>query len=219
MSINVQKAVYQEESLLARHKVLRQTYMLLGANLLFSALCAYVGVLMGGVRINPIIMLVMFFGLSFGINAMRNSGWAIILLFALTGLLGFSVSFVLNLYISAGLGSVVVKALIGTGIIFFALSAYVLKTGTDFTFLGGFLFVAMLGAFLLSLGAMLFGMSGLQVVMSGVFLLVFSGYVLYDTSNILQGHEDNYIIATLNLFLNIYNIFISLLNILGATRD
>lgn len=219
MSINVQKAVYQEESLLARHKVLRQTYMLLGANLLFSALCAYVGVLMGGVRINPIIMLVMFLGLSFGINAMRNSGWAIVLLFALTGLLGFYVSFVLNLYISAGLGSVVVKALIGTGIIFFGLSAYVLKTGTDFSFLGGFLFVATSGVFLLSLGAWLFGMTGLQLVISGVCVLLFSAYVLYDTSDILQGRETNYIMATLGLFMNIYNIFVSLLNILGATRD
>lgn len=202
------------ESVLARNKVLRQTYILLGVNVLFSALCAYIGMAMDIGQIPWFVAMLALFGLSMGINANRNSGVGIVLLFALTGFLGFYISNIIGLYM-AGAGSVVTKALVGTAIIFFGLSAYVLTTGKNFTFLGGFLFVGVLVALLAGIGAMLFDMTTLSVVVSGAFLLIFSGYVLYDTSEIIHGYETNYITATLKLFMNIFNIFISLLNILG----
>lgn len=213
MSIN--STVQRNAGVLSQHKVLRQTYALLGLTTLFSALCAYVGVMLN-VNIPPILAFIAVFGLSFAISAKRNSGLGILLLFALTGFLGFYVSNVINLLFSTGNGAVVYKALAGTAIIFFGLSAYSLISGTNFNFLGGFLFVGVLGAFLLSLGGLIFNISGLNLVVSGLFLFISAGYVLYDTSKILHGEETNYIIATLNLFINIFNLFVSLLNILSA---
>ncbi|EHM52314.1 Bax inhibitor-1 family protein [Cardiobacterium valvarum] len=205
-----------QDGILARNKVLRQTYILLGMNVLFSALCAYAGMLMNIGRINPLIAIVALVGLSVAIRANRTNGLGIILLFALTGFLGLYIANVLNLFVAYGMGSVVVKALVGTGIIFFGLSAYVLFTGTNFTFLGAFLFTGLLVAFLAGLGAMFFNMTALSVAVSAAFLVIFSGYVLYDTSRIIEGEETNYISATLDLFLDIFNIFVSLLNILSA---
>lgn len=204
------------EGILARNKVLRQTYVLLGMNVLFSAVCAYIGMAMGIGQIPWFVAMIALIGLSMGINAKRNSGVGIVLLFALTGFLGLYVSNILSMYIAAGAGSVVVKALVGTGIMFFGLSAYVLTTGKNFTFLGGFLFVGVMVALLAGIGAMVFGMTALSLVVSGAFLLIFAGYVLYDTSNIVHGYETNYIVATLGLFMNIFNIFLSLLNLIGA---
>ena len=205
-----------QDGILARNKVLRQTYILLGMNVLCSALCAYAGMLMNIGRINPLIAIVALVGLSIAIRANRTNGLGIVLLFALTGFLGLYIANVLNLFVAYGMGSVVVKALVGTGIIFFGLSAYVLFTGTNFTFLGAFLFTGLLVAFLAGLGAMFFNMTALSVAVSAAFLVIFSGYVLYDTSRIIEGEETNYISATLDLFMDIFNIFVSLLNILSA---
>lgn len=185
-------------------------------NVLFSAVCAYIGMAMGIGQIPWFVAMIALIGLSMGINANRNSGVGIVLLFALTGFLGFYISNILSLYFAAGAGSVVVKALVGTAIMFFGLSAYVLTTGKNFTFLGGFLFVGFMVALLAGIGAMIFGMTALSLVVSGAFLLIFAGYVLYDTSNIVHGYETNYIVATLGLFMNIFNIFLSLLNLIGA---
>ena len=205
-----------QDGILARNKVLRQTYILLGMNVLFSALCAYAGMLMNIGRINPLIAIVALVGLSIAIRANRTNGLGIVLLFALTGFLGLYIANVLNLFVAYGMGSVVVKALVGTGIIFFGLSAYVLFTGTNFTFLGAFLFTGLLVAFLAGLGAMFFNMTALSVAVSAAFLVIFSGFVLYDTSRIIEGEETNHTSATLELFLDIFNIFVSLLNILSA---
>lgn len=222
MQFNSQPAIdyAAESSILARNKVLRQTYILLAANVLFSALCAFIGMKMGIGHIHWGIYLIGIFGLSFAINANRNNGLGIILLFAFTGFLGFSLSHVLNLYVAYGAGNVVVKALLGTAVIFFALSAYILKTGKNFNFLGGFLFVALMVALLAALGALVFKMTALSVVVSAAFLIIFSAYVLFDTSRIMRGEEDNYILATLTLFLHLFNIFVNLLNLLGfASND
>ncbi len=221
MQYSYNKTVQQSsgESILSHHKVLRQTYMLLAMNVLFSAFCAYVGIKM---RIGATGSGICFFiaiGLTFAVSATRNSGLGIISLFALTGFLGFYLSNVLSLYFGYGMGHVVFKALIGSAIIFLSLSAYTLVTGKNFNFLGAFLFVGLIVGLLAMVGAMLFQMPALQVVCSTAFLLIFSGYVLYDTSRILHGEETNYIIATMNLFLNLINIFISLLNIISAFDD
>lgn len=205
-----------QESLLARHKVLRQTYILLGANLLFSSLVTYIAIQFGGLRINYLLMLALMFGLSIGIQANRNSGVGIALLFVLTGTLGLFLSKTLAMMFGFGMGGVVVKALAGTAILFFALSAYVIMSGTNFSFLGGFLFAGSIIVMLAILGAMLFNMTGMQVAISALVLFLSCGYVLYDTSNIIHGEETNYIIATLNLFMNLYNMFVSLLNLIMA---
>lgn len=210
--------VRHEESILARNKVLRQTYILLAANIAFSALCAFIGIMLN-VNIPWFLYLAGLIGFSFLVNANRNSGLGILFLFALTGLVGFSLSNILSLYFGAGMGNIVFKALVGTAIIFFSLSAYVVMTGKNFTFLGGFLFVAVMVLILASLGAMLFNMTALSVIVSAAALIIFSGYVLYDTSNIIQGAETNYITATLSLFINILNIFTSLLNLLSIFNN
>lgn len=219
MNTNPTVQTASTQSILARNKVLRQTYILLAMNVLFSAVCAFIGMKMHIGQIPWFVAMIALFGLSMGINANRNSGVGIVLLFALTGFLGLYISNILALYQIAGAGSVVVKALVGSGIIFFGLSAYSLISGKDFSFLGGFLFVGVMIGLLAIVGGMIFNMTALQLVSSGAFLVIFSGYVLYDTSNIIHGHETNYITATLNLFMNLFNIFVSLLNILGAFRD
>ena len=212
--------VLDKDTLIVRNKVLRQTYQLLSATLLFSSLCAYAGMVMNIGRINPWIYFGVFIGLVLAIQAKRNSGMGVVLLFALTGFMGFALSSTMNmLVVSMNAGGVVVKALLGTAIIFAGLSAYVLKTGTNFKFLGGYLFCALIVGILASLGMALFGMTGGQVAISALFLLVFSGYVLYDTSAIIHGDQDNYILATLDLFLDIYNIFLYLLQLILASRD
>lgn len=203
------------DSILARNKVLRQTYILLAMNVLFSAFCAYIGMLMN-IRVPFLVYMVGIFGLSFAVQANRNSGLGIILLFAFTGFLGFSISGLLNAFVHNQMGYVVAKALVGASIIFFGLSAYALISGKNFSFLGGFLFVGILTVFLASLAAMFFHMSALSIAISAAFLLLSAGYVLYDTSNIVHGYETNYVTATLNLFINLFNLFISLLNILSA---
>lgn len=218
MQYNASPTVQNEATLLARHKVLRQTYALLGMTMLFSALCAFIGMKLN-IKLPWWAAMLGVFALSMGIQAKKNSGTGILLLFALTGLLGFYVANMLHFFFSIGNGAAVMKALIGTAIIFFGLSAYVLTSGKNFSFLGGFLFVGVLSALLLGVGAMVFGMGALSLAVSGLFLLIFSGYVLYDTSNIIHGEETNYIIATLNLFMNILNIFISLLSLIGASND
>ena len=205
-----------QDGILARNKVLRQTYILLGMNVLFSAVCAFVGMKLGIGRISPVLAIIAMLGLSWGIPANRNNGLGIVLLFALTGFLGFYLSHAMNMYVAYGMGSVVVKALVGTAVLFFGLSAYVLFTGTNFTFLGGFLYTGMMVVILAIIGSLFFDMSGLSLAISAACLILFSGYVLYDTSNIIQGEETNYIMATLQLFLDIFNIFISLLNLLSA---
>lgn len=219
--MNQQRTVeaVSSEGILARNKVLRQTYTLLGMNVLFSAVCAYVGMMMNVGQIPWFVAMIALMGLSYAIQANRNSGLGIVLLFALTGFLGFYISNLLGMLFATGASAVVVKALIGTGIIFFGLSAYVLTTGKNFTFLGGFLFVGVLVALLAGIGAMLFSMPALSVVVSAAFLLIFSGYVLYDTSNIIHGAETNYITATLGLFMNIFNIFLSLIQLIGVFGD
>ncbi|EEV88018.1 Modulator of FtsH protease YccA [Cardiobacterium hominis] len=204
-----------QDGILARNKVLRQTYILLGMNVLFSAACAYVGMLMK-VNVPMWLYLIGFFGLAHAVVANRNNGAGIVLLFALTGFLGFSISNILTALMGQGMGAIIVKALVGTAILFLGLSAYVLFTGTNFTFLGAFLYTGLMVAFLAGIGAWIFNMSALSVASAAAFLLISSGYVLYDTSNIIHGEETNYIMATLNLFINIFNIFLSLLNILFA---
>jgi modulator of FtsH protease len=147
----------------------------------------------------------------------RDSGMGIFFVFMLTGFMGLTLGPILNFYLATANGSqLVMTALGGTGAIFLALSGYVLTSRKDFSFMGGFLMVGILVAFLAGLGAMIFSMPILSLAVSGMFILLMSGMILYQTSEIIHGGETNYIMATVSLYISIYNLFLSLLQILGV---
>lgn len=208
----------RSESVLATNKVLRNTYLLLGITFLFSAVMAYFSFATQARPMNPIMLLIGVYGLMFLTHALRNSAWGILSVFAFTGFLGYSLGPILNFYIShfSNGHQLVTTALGGTGIIFFGLSGYALTTRKDFSYLGGFLFVAVMVAFLAMIGNMFFQMPALQLGISAAFVLISSGLILLQTSQIIHGGETNYISATVSLFVSIYNLFLSLLNLLSA---
>ena len=159
-----------------------------------------------------------YFGLLFLTTKLRNSAWGILSIFALTGFMGLTLGPVINMYLhmySNG-AELVALAMGGTGAIFIGLSSYALTTKKDFSFMGGFLMVGILTAFLLGIGALIFSLPLLSLAVSGVFILLMSGLILYQTSEIIHGGETNYIMATITLYITIYNLFMSLLHILGA---
>mgnify|MGYP001813635644 FL=1 len=206
-----------QASVLATNKVLRNTYLLLSATLLFSALTA--GIAMA-VNMPPLglMSLLVYFGLLFGVYKTRNSAMGILFVFALTGFLGLTLGPLLNLYLTAlPNGSQLVMTAFGvTGVSFLGLSAYTIRSGKDFSFMGGFLMVGILGAFVLGLVAYFFNMPTLSLAVSGMFVLAMGGLIMYQTSEIIHGGETNYIMATVTLYVAIYNLFTSLLHILGV---
>ena len=196
------------------NSVLRNTYMLLSMSLIFAAFTAF---LSRGVAFSAPLFLgtfVLSIVLLFATMAMRNSPWGIALIFAFTGLQGFSIGPLLQKYLNTpGGGMLVLTAAAMTAAVFIALSLYVLVTRKDFSFLGGMLFIGLIALVVASLISMFFPIPGVQLVLSVVGVLIFSGYVLYDTSRIVHGGETNYIIATMGLFLDILNLFLNFLNI------
>jgi modulator of FtsH protease len=204
------------EGALATNKVLRNTYMLLSMTLLFSALTAGFAMATNAPPLHWLITLGGYFGLLFVVTRLRDSAWGLAAVFALTGFLGYTLGPILNAYLSLPNGSqVVMTALGGTGAIFLALSGYAVVSRKDFSFMGGFLMVGILVAFLAGLGAMLFNIPTLSLAVSGMFILLMSGMILWQTSEIIHGGETNYIMATVSLYITIFNLFISLLQILG----
>ena len=209
--------VRPQESVLTTNKLLRSTYILLAMTLVFSALTAGISMAYNLPHPGMIITLVGYFGLLFLTTKLRNSVWGIASVFALTGFMGLTLGPIVNHYLQmSGGGEIVMQALGGTGIIFFALSAYAIKSEKDFSFMGGFLVVGILVAFLAGLGAIFFEMPGLSLAVSAMFVLLMSGLILYQTSQIINGGETNYIMATVTLYVTIYNLFTSLLHLLGA---
>lgn len=206
------------ESVLSTNKVLRNTYLLLGATFLFSALCAFVAFATGARPMNPLLMIVGVYGLMFLTQALRNSVWGLVSVFAFTGFLGYTLGPILNYYLTnfSNGHQLIATALGGTGVIFFALSGYALTTKKDFSFLGGFLFVGVMVALLAMIGGIFFSIPGLQLAISALFVLISSGLILFQTSEIIHEGETNYISATVGLFVSIYNLFVSLLHLLGA---
>jgi modulator of FtsH protease len=205
----------------ATNRVLRNTYLLLSATLLFSAAMAGVSLALGAPRLGLIVTLVGYFGLLFGVYKMRNSAWGVALVFALTGFLGFTLGPILNMYLTAipNGPSVVMNAFGITGLTFVGLSAYAVKSKKNFSFLGGFLFVGVLAAFLLGLVAFFFEMSGLSLAVSAMFVLLSSGLILWQTSEIVNGGETNYVLATVSLYVSLFNLFTSLLHLLGFAQN
>jgi modulator of FtsH protease len=209
-------------SALTTNKVLRNTYLLLSATLAFSALTAGIAMAFGMPFMNPFVTMLVYFGLLFATHKLQNSAWGILAVFALTGFLGLTLGPIISAYLKflPNGSQVVVTALGTTAVAFLGLSAYAVKSGKDFSFMGGFLTVGILAAFVLSLIAMFFHLQMLSLIVSGMFVLAMGGFILFETSAILRGEQTNYIIATVSLYVSIYNMFISLLNILGyANRN
>ena len=210
-------ATRSESQILATNKVLRNTYTLLSMTLLFSAATAGIAMVMNLPPFNPILTLVGYFGLLFATTKFSNSGLGLLFVFMLTGFMGLTLGPILNFYLATANGSqMVMTALGGTGVIFLALSGYALTSRKDFSFMGGFLMVGILVAFLGGIAAMIFSMPIMSLVVSGMFVLLMSGLILYQTSDIIHGGETNYILATVTLYVSIYNLFLSLLHLLTA---
>lgn len=208
----------QQPSVLSTNKVLRNTYLLLGATFCFSALMAFVAMASNMPPMNPLLMIVGVYGLMFLTHATQRSAMGLVSVFAFTGFLGLTLGPILNLYIAnfSNGGQIIATALGGTGIIFFGLSGYALTTQKDFSYLSGFLFVGVMVALLAMIANFFIGLPALQLVVSSMFMLISSGLILWQTSEIIHGGETNYISATVTLFVSLYNIFISLLQILGS---
>ena len=204
------------ESVLATNKVIRNTYMLLSMTLAFSAVTAATSVALRLPHPGIILTLIGFFGLLFAVHKLKDSGWGIAAVFAMTGFMGYTLGPVISRYL--GLpngGEIVMQAMGGTAAIFIGLSAYAVTTKKDFSFMGGFLMVGILLAFLAGLGAIFFQIPALSLTVSAAFVLLMSGLILYETSNIIHGGETNYVLATVTLFVSIFNLFTSLLQLLG----
>ncbi|MEJ2761932.1 MAG: Bax inhibitor-1/YccA family protein [Gammaproteobacteria bacterium] len=206
------------ESVLAINKLIKNTYILLSLTLLFSALTAGIAMAVNMPFMGPLVTLGGYFGLLFLTTSLRNSAWGLLSIFALTGFMGLTLGPLLNAYIHTFSNGteLVMTALGGTGVIFLGLSGYALVTRKDFSFMGGFLFVGILVAFLAGIGAMIFNLPSLSLAVSAIFILLMSGYILYKTSEMIHGGETNYIMATISLYVAIYNLFLSLLQLLAA---
>jgi modulator of FtsH protease len=206
-----------QTSVLETNKVLRNTYTLLAMTLLFSALTAGMAMVNNFPPINPWLTLLGYFGLLFLTTKLRNSAWGILSVFALTGFMGLTLGPIVNLYVThlANGTQLVMMAMGGTGAIFLGLSAYALTSRKDFSFMGGFLTAGILVAFLAGLAALFFHIPGLAIGVSAMFVLLMAGLILFETSQIIHGGETNYIMATISLYVSIYNLFLSLLQLLG----
>lgn len=218
MQPNYQTLPQTGELAQVRNKVLKNTYALLSMTLLFSALAAGVSIVVNPPHFTSLIttiaaLLMMWFVLP----RTANSGAGVLVVFAVTGLLGFGLGPLLNAYLNTANGAhIVMTALGGTGIIFLALSAYALTTRRDFSFMGGMLMVGLIVVVIAALANIFLAMPALSLTISAVVILLMSGFILYDTSRIVNGGETNYILATVGLYLSIYNIFVSLLQLLGV---
>jgi modulator of FtsH protease len=218
------KVIGSNVGVVATNQVLRNTYFLLSLTLIFSALTAYLAMAAHVAYVSPILTIVGMFGLLFLTQMLRNSKLGLLAIFAFTGFMGYTLAPILNLYLHTYTNgaSLVMTALGGTGAIFLSLSAYALITRKDFSYMGGFLFVAITVAFLASLAGLFLNIPLLQVLVSSAFILICSALILFHTSQLIYGGETNYIMATISLYVALFNLFISLLNVLsffGGRRD
>lgn len=205
------------EPAVAVNKVLKNTYLLLGITLAFSALTAAFSMATNAAPVNIWVMLIGFYGLLFATHKLANSAWGLVSVFALTGFMGYTLGPILNYYMATSAGTeIVTTALGGTAFIFFGLSGYALVSRKDFSFLSGFLFAGFLVIIAAFVANLFLAMPALQLALSAGFILFSSAVILFQTSAIINGGERNYILATVTLYVSLYNIFISLLNLLTA---
>lgn len=211
------RPVEAEGSVWATNKVLRNTYLLLSMTLLFSAAMAVVSMAMGAPALPWYLTLGGMIGLLVAVHITRNSAWGLFWVFAFTGFIGFMTGPVISAYLKfvPNGAQLVALSLGGTGIIFAGLSAYALTTKKDFSYMGGFLMAGVLIVLIGSIANIFLQITALALTVSLMCIGVFSALILYDTSRIIHGGEDNYISATVALYLDIYNVFMSLLHISG----
>ncbi len=214
MPTNVQTT----SSAIVINRTLRNTYQLLSATLLFSGLMAFMSKTMGLPPFGIWITLGCYFGLLFLVTKLRNSAFGILAVFALTGFMGLTLGPIVNIYTSvlSNGAELVGMAMTGTAVIFLSLSFYAITSQKDFSFMSGFLTAGIVVAFLAGIAAYFFQMPALSLAVSSAFILLMSGLILYETSNIIHGGETNYIMATVTLYISIYNLFLSLLHLLGV---
>ncbi|WP_373084301.1 Bax inhibitor-1/YccA family protein [Zhongshania sp.] len=215
------KSVFQTgahtQPVLETNKVLRNTYMLLGMTLVTSALCAGLAMAMNIGHITGLVLMVLGFVMLFVVNKTADSSKGIIAIFVFTGLLGAALGPMLKMYLALpNGGELVMQALGGTALVFFGLSAYVLTTRKDFSFLGGFLMIGLLVMVVASVANLFFQVPAASLAISAAAVFIMSGLILFDTSRIIHGGETNYIRATVALYLDIYNLFVHLLHLLGV---
>jgi modulator of FtsH protease len=200
----------------AAGRVLRNTYALLAMTLLFSAGVAAAAAALQAPAPGLLLTLAGYFGLLFAVYKLQSSAWALPAVFGLTGFMGYTLGPLLAKTVSLpGGAQVVALALAATGATFLALSAWVLSTRRDFSFMGGFLFAGMVIALLAGLGAMFFQIPALGLAVSAMVALLSAGLILYETSRIVNGGETNYVLATVGLYVSIFNLFTSLLSLFG----
>ena len=211
---------HAQTAVLETNKVIRNTYMLLSLTLAFSALTAGASMALNLPHPGLIVTLVGYFGLLFLTAKFKNSAAGLGFVFALTGFMGYTLGPIISNYLSLPNGGQIVMTAMGaTAAVFLGLSGYALSSRKDFSFMGGFLMVGIVVAFLAGLGAIFFEMPGLSLAVSAMFVLLMAGLILYETSNIIHGGETNYIMATVTLFVAIFNLFTSLLHLLGFANN
>ncbi len=207
------------ESVVSTNKVLKNTYLLLGMTLAFSAVTAGISMAVGLPQGAALILTLVGFGLLFVVHKMADTSKGLLAIFAFTGVMGASIGPMLNYYLAMPGGpALVMQALGGTALVFFALSAYALTTRKDFSYMGGFLMVGLLVAVVAMIANIFLAIPALSLTISAAVVMIMSGMILWDTSRIINGGETNYIRATVALYLDIYNLFIHLLHLLTALR-
>jgi modulator of FtsH protease len=206
-----------------QNRVLRNTYALLAISMVPTVLGALLGIQMqfSFLAGSPLISFLLFLGIAFGffwgIERTKNSGMGVVLLLAFTFFMGLMLSRILQVALGfSNGGSLIAMAAGGTGAIFFALAGIASTTKRDFSNLGKFLFAGMILVLLAALANAFFQIPALALAISALAVVIFSAYILYDINRIVQGGEDNYVIATLSVYLDIYNVFVSLLHLLMA---
>lgn len=199
------------------NRVLRNTYMLLGMTLAFSAVTASISMVLQLPTFMYLVFVLVGFGLLFVVNRMADSAKGLPAIFAFTGVMGAALGPLLNVYLALPSGpNLVLQSLGGTALIFFSLSAYALQSKRDFSFIGGFLFAGLLVAIVAMIANIFLAIPALSLTISAAVVMIMSGLILMDTSRIVHGGETNYIRATVGLYLNIFNLFVHLLHLLGV---
>lgn len=223
MQPDIQTRAQTTQLALIQHKVLRNTYMMLGLTMIPTVIGAIAGTatnfsfLAQYPIMGPLLMLAAMFGLMFAVSAARNSIWGVVLLLAFTFVMGWWLGPMLQYALNFRNGGQLVGiAAGGTGVIFFTLAGIATVTRKDFSFMGNFLMVGLVLLIIASVANLFFQIPAASMTISALVVMLFSGYILYDVSQIVQGGETNYVMATLKIYLDIYNIFINLLNLLLA---
>lgn len=206
-----------------QNKVLRNTYMMLGLSMIPTVIGAFIGLsvnfsfMAAHPIMAPLLMFGVMIGMLFGVTLLRNSVWGVVMMLGFTFVAGLFLGPMLQYALHLRNGAQLIGlAAGGTGLIFFSLATIATVTKKDFSFMGKFLFIGLILLLVASLANIFFAIPALSLTISAIAVLIFSAYILYDVSQIIHGGETNYVMATLSIYLDIYNLFVHLLNLLMA---